>query len=221
MRHYPLLSVGVLVATLGVSALYQNTPAKDGQVSETKGLPPRASPADYEAHAQAGPVTVAAEFKGHSVPALDGTYSTEDFVAIETGLFGPPGTRTRLSSEDFTLRVNGKKAPLSSQPCVVIFSSLKDPEWVPPEAPEQKSKTSFGGGGGGQNDPPPLPPKMPIELQRVMQQRVTKATLPEGDRALPQAGLIFFQYRGKTEHIRSMELIYNGPAGKATLTLHP
>jgi hypothetical protein len=52
-----------------------------------------------------------------------------------------------------------------------------------------------------------------------MAQRVQKASLPEGDRPLPQAGLIFFQYGGKTESIRSLELIYDGPAGKATLKL--
>jgi hypothetical protein len=54
-----------------------------------------------------------------------------------------------------------------------------------------------------------------------MAQRVQKASLPEGDRALPQAGLIFFQYRGKAQGIHSIELIYAGPAGKATLTLQP
>ena len=68
---------------------------------------------------------------------------------------------------------------------------------------------------------PPAPVHMPIELQRAMAQHVQKAALPEGDRALPQAGLIFFEYRGKTERIHSLELIYTGPAGKATLTLQP
>jgi hypothetical protein len=62
---------------------------------------------------------------------------------------------------------------------------------------------------------------MPMELQRAMQQHVQKASLPEGDRALPQAGLIFFQYRGKTEKIHSLELTYAGPAGKVTLALQP
>jgi hypothetical protein len=43
----------------------------------------------------------------------------------------------------------------------------------------------------------------------------------EGDRALPQAGLLFFEYRGKTQGIRSLELIYNGSAGNASLALQP
>ncbi len=79
------------------------------------------------------------------------------------------------------------------------------------------------GGNGDQADPnaPPPPVKIPIEVQRAMAQRVQKATLPEGDRTLPVAGLIYFQYRGKTQGIHSVELIYDGPAGKATLALQP
>src|SRR5579864_4383585 len=221
MRLFRALRTGVWIITLCLGVQGQNTPSKDAPINEEKGLPPRATPGDYEVHVQAGTVTVAAEFKGHFVPTPQGTYSTEDYVAVETGLFGPPGARIKLSIDDFSLRINGKKTSLSSQPYGLIFSSLKDPEWVPPDAPEAKSKTSIGGGGGGQNDPPPPPPKMPIELRRAMEQKVQKSVLPEGDRALPQAGLIFFQYRGKTEHIRSLELTYTGPAGKATLMLQP
>ena len=80
--------------------------------------------------------------------------------------------------------------------------------------------TGGNGDQGGSNEPPP-PVKIPIEVQRAMAQRVQKATLPEGDRTLPVAGLIYFQYRGKTQGIHSVELIYDGPAGKATLALQP
>lgn len=220
MRLSPGLRIGVWIAALCLCVQGQNTPSKDAQISEGKGLPPRATPADYETHAQAGTVTVAAEFKGHSVPTLEATYSTEDYVAVETGLFGPPGARLKLSIEDFSLRINEKKT-LSGQPYGLVFHSLKDPEWEPPVKAESKSKTSIGGGGAGQSDAPAAPVHMPLELQRAMEQHVQKASLPEGDRALPQAGLIFFEYRGKTERIHSMELIYSGPAGKATLTLQP
>ena len=220
MRLSLVLRTSACVTALCLCVQGQNTPTKDAQINEEKGLPARATPADYEAHAQAGTVTVAAEFKGHFVPTLEGTFSTEDYVAVETGLFGSPGERIKLSIEDFSLRINGKKTPLSSQPYALIFGSLKDPEWAPPDAPEAKSKTSIGGGGGG-NEPPPPPPKMPMELRRAMEQHVQNVVLREGDRALPQAGLIFFEYRGKTQKIHSLELTYTGPAGKATLALQP
>lgn len=219
------LKIGVSIATLCLWAQAQDAPTKDAPAKQAQGTPPRATPAEYQAQAQAGTVTVAAEFKGHSVPTAQGSpLSTEDFVVVEVGLFGPPEARVKLSANDFSLRVNGKKTALPTQPAGLVVGSLKDPEWEPPAAPS-KSKTSIGGGGrgGDQSDPnaPPAPVKIPIEVQRAMAQRVQRASLLEGDRALPQAGLIFFQYRGKTQGIHSLELLYSGPAGKATLTLQP
>jgi hypothetical protein len=105
----------------------------------------------------------------------------------------------------------------------VVFRSLKDPEWEPPSSSASKSKTGIKTGGGeeGDSNAPPAPVKIPIEVQRAMAQRVQRAAIPEGDRALPQAGLVFFPYRGKAQGIRSVELIYTGPAGETTLTLAP
>jgi hypothetical protein len=220
MRLSAALTIGVLMAACGQG---QDTPTKGAPI-ESKGLPPRATPADYQTHAQAGAVTIAAEFKGHSVPTAQGPLSTEDFVVVEMELFGASDARMKISAGDFSLRVNGKKAPLPTLPYGMILSSVKDPEWVSPEPPKSKSKGGLNTGGndeqGGSNEPPP-PVKIPIEVQRAMAQRVQKATLPEGDRALPQAGLIYFQYRGRTQGIRSIELIYDGPAGKAALKLQP
>jgi hypothetical protein len=111
---------------------------------------------------------------------------------------------------------------LTSQPYGLVFRSLKDPNWVPPDQGEGKSKSKTGINTGGQSDSGPPPPvHVPIELQRAMANYVHKSALPEGERVLPQAGLIFFEYRGKTKGIHSMELIYNGPAGKTALALQP
>jgi len=223
MRLSHALRIGVLLAAICLCVQGQNTPSNDAQI-EAKGTPPRATPADYQAQAQAGAVTVAAEFRGHSIPTLQGTLSTEDYVVIDVGLFGSPGARLVLSTGDFSLRINGKKTPLPSQPYGLVVGSVKDPEWEPPEPPASKSKTSLGSGGKGdqgEGNTPPAPVKIPIPVQRAMAQRVQKASLPEGDRALPQAGLVFFRYGGKTQSIHSLELIYAGPAGKATLKLQP
>ena len=215
----------VWIATLCLCVSGQDRAAGKGpQVSETKGIPPRASPAEYQAKAQAGNLTIVAEFTGHSVAAPERTLTTEDYVAVETGFFGPPESRVKLSTDDFSLRINGKKAALPCQPFIRVFESLKDPEWEPPAAPQSKSKTSIGGSGRGdpaEGNLPPPPVHIPIEVRRAMEQDVRKAALPEGDRAVPIAGLIFFQYRGKANGIHSVELIYNGPAGSATLVLQP
>jgi hypothetical protein len=209
--------VAVLTAVFCPDARGQDAQSKEAQAREAKGMPPRAAPADYQAHDKAGTVTVAAEFTGHGVGTPEATFTTEDYVAVELGFFGPPAARITLSDADFTLRINGKKNPLPAQPYALVFKSLKDPEWSPP-APPEKSKTSIGGGGNQDSAPPP-PAHMPFEMQRAMEQKVQKAALPEGERALPAAGLIFFQYHGKVESIRSIELVYAGSAGNVTLTL--
>jgi hypothetical protein len=225
MRLSPALTTGIVIPIAALCLCVQGqVPPKEAPGNEVKGIPPRAAPTDYQAHGQAGTVTIAAEFKGHSIPTSQGPLSSEDYVAVEIGWFGPADARIKIASADFSLRINGKKSPLPSQPYGLVVGSVKDPEWEPPVPPPSKSKTSMGGGGKGEqgdSNSPPAPVQVPFPVQRAMAQRVQKAALAEGDRALPQAGLIFFQYRGKTQGIHSIELLYAGPTGKATLALQP
>ena len=214
-----ILFTAVLAAAALPSASGQEAETKATPVREGKGMPPRATPGDYQAHAQAGPVTIAAEFMEHSVPTRDGVYESSDYVVVEAGLFGPPQGRANISYDNFSLRINGKKPPLPAQSSEVVMRSLKDPQWAPPQT-ESNSKTSIGGGGAGA-DSTPAPVHMPFDLQRAMEVKVQKAAMPEGDRALPEAGLLFFQYHGKAKGIRSVELVYTGPSGNAVLTLQP
>src|SRR4030095_6526773 len=79
MRFRPLLKSGVLIVSAVLWAQGQETPTKEPQ-NETKGLPARVATTDYLSHVQAGAVTLAAEFKGHSVPTLQATFTNEDFV---------------------------------------------------------------------------------------------------------------------------------------------
>ena len=220
MQLSSLWKSGIWIAVLCVCAQGQAPPAKEA-AAESKGMPPRAAPTEYQTHVKVGEVTIAAEFTGHGVGTPQGALTSEDYVVVETGFFGAEGARAKLSIEDFSLRINGKKLALRSQPYGLMLSSLKDPEWEPPVKVEKKSSLNTGGEGGGQSNDPPVVPKMTFAERRAMEQKVTKVALPEGDRALPVAGLIFFQYRGKTQGLKSVELIYDGPAGKATIPLHP
>lgn len=187
-----------------------------------KGLAPRATPGDYQARAEVGGLTIAAEFAGHSVPAAQVALSNEDYVTVEVGLFGPPDAHATVSTHDFSLRINGKKSALPSQAYALTFGSLKDPSWAPPESADSKSsKTSLGG--GDQKDPTatPAPVHPPFALKRGWELEVQKAALPEGDRQLPVAGLLFFRYGGREKGIDDVELIYEGSAGKVSIPLHP
>jgi hypothetical protein len=223
------LRIGLAAAGLLLSAVYlpaqeQSSTQEPTKEAPAKGMPPRAAPSEYQAQAKAGMVTIAAEFMARAVPTPEQTVEAEEYIVVEVGLFGPSGGRTTLARGDFSLRINGKKIPSPSEPYELVFKSLKDPQWQPPEKDESKSSKgglTTGGGGGAGNQPPPLPPKMPFELRRAMELHVRRAAMQEGDRALPQAGLLFFLYRGKIEGIHSLELIYSGAAGNATLALQP
>jgi hypothetical protein len=222
MQLFFPLRTAAAVFVLSAAALCQSTPAQEAppKESQIKGLPPRPTPGDYQAHAQAGNVTIAADFTEHAISTPETTLSSEDFVAVEVAFFGPPDAKLKLSHEDFTLHITGKKAPVAAVQYGIVYRSLKDPAWEPP-APPSKSKTGINTGGDEKdsNAPPPIV-HIPIEVERAMQQRVQKAALPEGERSLPSAGLIFFPFRGKTKNIKSIELVYEGPAGKTSLRLH-
>jgi len=205
------------VTTMSVAA--QNS--ANQAAGESKGLPPRASPSDYQAQGKAGSLTIAAEFVGHSAPTPDAIYTTDDYVVVEIGLFGTAPVNVSLG--DFSLRINGVKKTIPAQPYEMAFKTMMDPAWEPPKQ-EEKSKTSIGGGGGGggaQDTGPPPPVHMPLEIRRPMEQHVTRAAMLEGQFPLPRAGLVFFEYHGKAKGIRSVDLIYSGPAGNTVIPLHP
>jgi hypothetical protein len=219
------MKLRLLLILAAITQCAAQGPAPAARVS--KGLPPRATPGEYLSHAQAGNYTIAAEFDRHDVPTAETTLTTEDYICFEVAIFGPPGSHLTVSSSDFSLRINGKKTPLPAEQFAMVFTNLRDPTYEAPELKEAKENKSSGlnagGGGGGQSDlgatPPPI--HIPPEMERAMQLKVQNAALPEGERTLPVSGLIFFKYGGMPKGIHSVELLYAGAAGKATITLQP
>lgn len=223
MKFPSAVRAGVCLAGLSLSVLClaAQPPSEPAEprydLKDAEPIPPRAAPTDYIAHGKAGKVSIAAEFTGHGMPCPTGVLMSEDYVAVEAGLYGAAGQALSISIDNFSLKINGKKL-LPAQPYGLVVKSLKDPDYEQPK--KQESKSSMGTG-GQPGEPPPTTssPKLPIEVVRSIQQRIQKASMPEGERPLPQAGLLYFQYRGKTEKIESVELMYEGPAGKAAIKL--
>jgi len=224
----PLLSIALAFGVLTAQAQDKPLAEVREKPEASKGIPPRAAPTDYQAHGQAGKIIIAAELDGHAIPDPSLTLTTEDYLVVEVALYGPPGTNLRLNFQDFSLRVNGKKTPLPAQPYELTFKSLISPEYEPPTQhmlDDANKKTSVNTGTNGQNSgshtnitDPQLPPliHIPFEVKRAWEQKIHMDSLPEGDRPLPQGGLLFFEKSGKTN---SVELIYNSPAGKVTIPL--
>jgi hypothetical protein len=216
------------MAFIAALPLCAQTPVSDAKAdlklaTEKLGLPPRAAPTDYQSQGKVGEITIAADFAGHSVPTPEGPLTDEEYVVVEAGFFGPPGATLQLTEGDFSIRINGSKKAQPSEPYGRVVDSVKDPDWVPPEKHENKTMiggSSSAGSVGGAGDPPATP-KVPFEVQRKLSLRVRKASMPVGNRTLPEAGLLYFKYRGKEKGIHSLELIYSGAAGQATIELHP
>lgn len=216
-----------LTASLaGLSTLASaQAPATKDAPAETRGMAARTTPGDYQAQAKCGDYVIAAEFKGHSIPTATDVLMTEDYAVVEIAIYGPAGAHAKIAVEDFNLKVNGKKSNSPGQPFGVLAGNLKDPEWEAEQKLEMKekkeSKSSVGVGGQGQDNTPAIMPKMPVPMIRAMMQRAQKVSMVEGDRPLPQAGLVYFPYHGKAENVKNAELSYQGNGCKTTLKMQP
>jgi hypothetical protein len=200
-----------LCATLGA----QTGPAPSPRAN--KGIPARGSATEYMGHGKVGALTLGADFDSHDIPTLESTLTAEDYVTVEVGIFGAPGAHATIAATDFSIRINGKKSPIPSEGFSALSRNLRDPSWTPPD---QKDKQKPRGGintGGDQQDNTPAVVHVPPEMERAMRQQVGAATLPEGDRALPVAGLLFFKYSGQAKGIHEVELVYEGSAGKGSI----
>ena len=88
---------------------------------------------------------------------------------------------------------------------------------VGPRAPQSR----FPGDGGDRVPANQAPTVKEVDQESDIDHRVLYASLHEGENPLPSSGLIYFYFRGKIKNIHSLELLYDGTMGKATLKLLP
>jgi len=200
-----------------------------------QGTPPKTKAADYPVEVQMGTVTLAAEYLVHSLPTPKGTLIASDYLIVEVAFFGPSFSRLKMSPDNFTLRINGKGDPLSTEPPGMVSGSIKFPSAHPhleatgsvgtgdgtisvgPRAPQSQFP-----GDGKDRTPTGQPPTVKeVEEESSIDNRVRNATLPEGEQSLPRSGLLYFFVRGKMKNIHTLDLFYEGAMGKATLKLLP
>jgi len=184
-----------------------------------QGTKPRANASAYEIQGSVGDVSIGAEYLVHSIPASTGYLIAEDYLVVEAALFGPRSGTIRLAPSDFQLRINGAVKALEAQPSGSVAYSIKDPGRLvaPQRAPGDPNSPA----------PPKLPGHVPTSVSNLpgyekeapppVEQQVARAALPWGESKLPVSGTLFFPFKGKTTSIKSLELIYNGPAGPVTL----
>src|SRR5579883_92888 len=108
----PVFRSALLILPAAAVVFAQPAPPRE---IRAEGVPPRATPGDYQAHKELGKITIAADFAGHFVTTPDKMLTTDDWVVVEVALYGPEGTRLQLSPDQFSLRINGRK-PIPSEP---------------------------------------------------------------------------------------------------------
>ncbi len=222
-----------MVRVLGILAL--GVTAVAGQ-----GTQPKAKAADYPAHAVAGTLEIGAENWGHGFTTTAGGMATGEFLAIEVALFNKDIAPISVQNGHFTLRLN-KGTPIIALPPSYVSTMMKYPEWQ--DRPTLTATASAGDGQVTMGRPPqperfpgdprarggngPVPrapdPQDPEGMKRdqspTLEAVVAKCALVEGTPSLPMSGYLFFPYRGKMSKLKTIELIYDGPAGSASLEL--
>ncbi len=197
----------------------------------------KASPGDYPVHASMEKLSIGAEYMVHSFSGGRQTFIAQDYLVVEVAMFPIRGARVVVNAGHFSLRVNGAKHVLEPQGPEFVAANLKYPDWeTRPRMEASAGPVIFGRPTSverfpgdprpGQErlpNPPKAPPDDPSGQEREpsvsAEELVVQTALPEGEAAGPVSGYLYFPYKGKVTKIRSLELQYAAPAGRASLVL--
>jgi len=182
---------------------------------------------DYPAHAVWAHFEIGAEYLIHSIPTEKGALFARDYLVVEVAIF--PGLQpVAISSDNFTLRVNGKKVVLRTESAGFVAASLKYADWE--QRPTLIGTAGVGNGTVVIGKPPQngrfpddptrdrrLPePKRPDEsdergkVNRLdIDKLVGLAALPDVETRERVKGCLFFQFDGKIKSIRTLDLEYS------------
>ena len=196
---------------------------------------PKQKAADYPAHAASDRLAIGAEYLVRSFSGHNQSFVTKDYLVVEVALFPVAGSRLSVENGQFTLRLNGKKQTILPHALGFVAASLKYPDWE-----NRRSVVATIGAGNGEvivgaperverfpGDPRPRqtrlpnPPKAPEEDRSGLEKEPVaradevagESALEEGEISGAQSGYLYFPNKGKTKSIKSLELIYQGPAG--------
>jgi hypothetical protein len=203
-----------------------------------QGTAPKKAAAEYETHASLNAGEIGAENLGHSLSTAKGVIDVRDYLVIEVALYSKTAPLA-IRNEQFLLRINGRKVPISPQTPGFVAASLKYPDWE--QRPHATAGVGLGNGGVILGQPTPVPrfpgdptprttrtpvPRAPTDTSGVekaapetIEETINRLALPEGETHPPVSGYLFFGFQGKLKSIKTLDLEYKGPAGSATLRL--
>jgi len=206
-------------------------PALSGILAGQYGTTPKASCQDYPARTQLEKLAIGAEYLMHSFSNGRDLYVAKDYLVVEVALFPAKGEKLLVDAGQFSLRVNHRKQTLSPQVPEIVANALKYPDenttsGLHPAAQlgpvilgQPRPAERFPG--DPTVHPVPPPPHGPADKEPPVtaDELVVQVALPDGEHHGPTSGCLYFPYRGKVSHIHSLELLFSGPAGSATIPL--
>ncbi len=190
------------------------------------GVPPRAASTDYPVHGPAESATIAAAIvPPNQVTKMFSPDISKDYIVVEVAIYPENCVPFDARSADFSLRVGQRigraDTPLDVAPWPdrgpathssvdvttevgVIHESDNDPVYG-----HQHSTTTYTGVGvsspGHDNLPPPPDPRVD---PRVVQDKVQRMALAEGDTKVAIAGYLYFPQYAKRKKSDEIELRY-------------
>lgn len=210
-------------------------------------LPQRSRLSDYPVHAELPHFAIGAAYLVHDIPTESKLYSSNDYLVVDVAIFPANEQSVRISSHDFTLRMNDKKslnpAPAQSVVASLRFSDFDQPAGlasqgrgigddpgipgVPPAAGDQSAATRFpgdpiglGSGRGPQSRNSDDPYSVAPGRDITVDRAIESVALTEGVLKHAVKGYLFFRFSGKLKSIRALDLIYKDENGAETsLTL--
>ncbi|MBI1789687.1 MAG: hypothetical protein HYR60_19305 [Acidobacteria bacterium] len=206
------------------------------------GTTPKQRPSEYTAQATVSSLSIAADYWVRTFGGAGRTFYTNDYLVVEVALYSAAREPATVSTGRFTLRINGKKPALFAQSPGMLAASLKYPDWerrphleatagvggIDVTAGRPRPTERFPGDPSVSSTRLPRPPKAPEPEnpsgegpapQAKPEEIAVESALPEGERVLPVSGYLYFAYKGALSKIRTVELVYQGAEGGATLRL--
>jgi hypothetical protein len=154
----------------------------------------------------------------------------KQFVVVEV-FVAPSGSGVSLSRNHFSVSLDSAKAALAAQPPRDVAMLVKNSDWMAHSTAAPAQEVTYGGEPthqrfpGADEDDSPMP-RSSIALQPESRNEgaavepanmaILNSALPEGPASKPVKGCLYFRYDGAADAIRSLELVYDSPAGGKT-----
>jgi hypothetical protein len=202
----------------------------------------RPTAADWPVHVELEKAEFGAEYMVHSVTRDEDFFVVRNYLVVDIGIYPRKPERLEVSHQHFLLRVNGKKNPIFPQSPGMVAAGMKYDDWEYRPNLEASAGTGdkgvilgrertterFPGDPRPRQQRLPRPPRAPDSTdqsgidrkpKKTPDEVVVAAALEEGFTPKPIRGYLYYAYKGKPGSIKSVELIYKGPAGETVLKL--